>query len=88
MQRMTRITIQQTHRGKHMANRDLTIIEAHDLENLIDRCGIDSVLMALSDICGGKADHVLTNWQDRALSRRWATIEGAIGVIVPQATGL
>ena len=71
-----------------MTNSDLNKQEAFDLESLVDRRGIDSVLMALSEICGGKSEHVLSNWQDKALACRWATIEGAIGVIVPKATGL
>lgn len=69
-------------------SRDLNTNELADLETLIDCCGIDSVLMAVSEICGEKAEHVQTNWQDTALAKRWATLEGAVGVIVPNATGL
>ncbi len=66
--------------------RDLNTSEKLELETLIDRCGLSSVLMALSEICGEKADHIRSNWQDEHLARDWATIEGRIGVIVPAVT--
>lgn len=66
--------------------RDLTGIETVDLEKLVDSCGLSSVLMALSEICGAKAEHIATNWQDAQLAKDWATLEGAIGCIVPRAT--
>ena len=68
--------------------RDLNQNERNELETLVDACGIDSVLMALSEICGEKSEHILSNWQDTILAKRWATVEGAIGVIVPKAAGL
>jgi hypothetical protein len=58
------------------------------LEQLIDQRGIANVLIALSEICGAKACHIAENWQDAHLAKRWATLEGAIGVIVPKAGGL
>lgn len=58
------------------------------LEAMIDRYGISQLLMALSEVCGAKSEHILTNWQDVVLAKRWATLEGAIGVIVPKAIGL
>lgn len=67
---------------------DLDNDERIALENLIDRRGISSVLMTLSTICGAKAEHIAVNWQDTALAKRWATLEGAVGVIVPKAGGL
>jgi hypothetical protein len=68
--------------------RDLHNSEKVDLEMLIDKVGIESVLMALSEICGEKADHIATTWQDATLAKRWATLEGAVGCIVPKAFGL
>jgi hypothetical protein len=66
--------------------RDLTGIETVELEKLVDTCGLSSVLMALSEICGAKSEHIATNWQDKQLAKDWATLEGAIGCIVPRAT--
>jgi hypothetical protein len=68
--------------------RDLDKNERERIESYIDAAGIDAVLMAISEICGEKAVHIATNWQDAALAKRWATLEGAIGVIVPKAGGL
>jgi hypothetical protein len=42
-----------------------------DLEELIDRAGLDHILAALADICHGKAAHVRSNWQDSALAKAW-----------------
>lgn len=69
-------------------HRDLTPDEAKALEALIDSAGINSVLMSLSEICGEKAEHIAHAWQDAHLAKRWATLCGAIGCIVPKAGGL
>jgi hypothetical protein len=69
---------------------DLDQNERNELEAIIDRRGLSSVLMALSEICGEKSERILSNWQDNwqdeDLARDWATAEGRIGVIVPSMT--
>jgi hypothetical protein len=67
---------------------DLNEQELLDLENLIDKRGISSILMALSTICGLKADHIKSSYQDSHLARRWQNLEGAIGCQVIHANGL
>ncbi len=67
---------------------DLTNREKLQLEDMIDRRGIEDVLIAVSEICGVKSEHIAVNWQDAHLALRWSTLEGAIGCIVPKATGL
>lgn len=62
--------------------RDLSKSECESLEALVDATGIGSVLMALSEICGAKAE------QDAPLAKRWTYIKVAIGVIVFKAMGL
>jgi hypothetical protein len=62
--------------------------EVWDLEGLIDRRGIEQVLQQISEICGAKAQHIAENWQDTVLAKRWATVEGAVGVASTHATGL
>ena len=42
-----------------------------ELEALIDLGGVEEMLSALVMICNEKADHVMTNWQDRNLARVW-----------------
>jgi hypothetical protein len=71
-----------------MSNRDLTNAEKDDLERLIDRVGIESVLMGISEICGEKAEHIRSMWQDHALAKRWDILSGRVGVAVPKALGL
>lgn len=71
-----------------MSDSNLDEQQLTDLEKLIDSRGIDQVLVAVSEICGHKAEHIAHAWQDAGLAKRWATLEGAIGVIVPKAEGL
>ena len=69
-------------------DRDLDQSELGELEALVDAAGIEAVLQGLSEICGLKAEHIAHNWQDVALAKRWATMEGALGVASTKATGL
>jgi hypothetical protein len=55
---------------------------------MVDAGGIEAVVQGLSEICGLKADHIAHAWQDAALAKRWATMEGALGVASTKATGL
>lgn len=41
------------------------------LEGIIDSIGLQRTVELMSEICSGKAEHVRTNWQDRALARTW-----------------
>ena len=43
------------------------------LETLIDQHGLGTLLAALSNVCFAKAEHVQTNWQDKALAKAWST---------------
>ena len=51
------------------------------LESLVDREGLSAVVGALVEICGLKAEHLESNWQDRLSALRWekdgATLERA-----------
>jgi hypothetical protein len=51
--------------------RKLTPIDRHNIEAVIDACGLGSVLTAIGEICGEKAEHVRTNWQDEPLAKQW-----------------
>lgn len=51
---------------------------ADDLERMIDREGLAAVCTMLADICHGKADHIASNWQDRALAQEWTRCGHAI----------
>jgi hypothetical protein len=41
------------------------------LEAMVDRVGMANVLYALAHIAWAKADHIETNWQDKALAYLW-----------------
>ena len=41
------------------------------LEQFVDSSSLATVLDALSTIAFEKAEHIHTNWQDRALARAW-----------------
>jgi hypothetical protein len=69
-------------------DRDLNQSELAELEALVDAVGIEAVLQGLSEICGAKAEHIASAWQDTPLAKRWATLEGALGVASTKATGL
>jgi hypothetical protein len=68
--------------------RDLNSDEYIALERMVDRAGIQAVIMGLSDICGLVAVVMAQEQQDAHRAKRWATIEGALGVIVPTAEGM
>ena len=52
-----------------------------ELERLIDRYDLESVLDTLAEVCHEKAAHVLEVWQDKDLSNDWAIY----GMIVDHA---
>jgi hypothetical protein len=44
---------------------------ANTLETLIDKHGLAAVLSAMSEVCAEKAEHIRSNWQDRATAKPW-----------------
>jgi len=41
------------------------------LERLIDDEGLLNVMVAVAEVCRAKAEHIRTNWGDKALAKRW-----------------
>lgn len=41
------------------------------IEGYIDRQSLSVLLSLVEEICREKAEHVLTNWQDKAMSKAW-----------------
>ena len=41
---------------------------------VVDKCGIDYLLSALSTICYAKAEHLATNWQDSESAKIWERV--------------
>lgn len=42
-----------------------------ELESIIDRVGLDTLLDCLSSVCDDKAEHLACNWQDDGAARAW-----------------
>ena len=59
---------------------------ADNLEALVDKADLSTVLETLVDICNGKAEHLRTNWQDENEAKAWdkdaATIDKVLGKII------
>ena len=68
--------------------RDLIAVEKIALETLIDACGIEAVLQALSEACGAISVIVATDQQDAARAKCWAMLEGALGMLSTKVGGL
>lgn len=62
---------------KNPESRERSRAEALEVD-FVDRSSMDRVLEALREIAYGKAQHVLENWQDRALARAWERVGKAI----------
>lgn len=45
-----------------------------ELEALIDRHGIATVLEAVTEVCNLKAAHIAENWQDMKLAKTWERV--------------
>lgn len=45
--------------------------DSDELEQMIDRHGLASVLSMVADICYEKSEHIESNWQDRQLAKLW-----------------
>lgn len=56
-----------------MSTPDLDI-----LETFIDKYGIVDVLSGISYICGEKAEHIATNWQDTKTAKHWIKLSESI----------
>jgi hypothetical protein len=59
--------------------RDLTQVERDTLEAIIDCTSVKAMLEAISDICGAKEEHLISNWQDEKTARIWAEACGHVG---------
>jgi hypothetical protein len=49
-----------------------------ELELFIDRDGIQAVLLAVEEVCHGKADDLRSNWLDAAGARAWGRMARAV----------
>ncbi len=57
-----------------------------ELELMIDKHGMRAVLLALTDIAYEKAEHVMTNYQDKPLAKAWESAARAVNRAVAQSS--
>jgi hypothetical protein len=51
-----------------MTNKELE----NQLETLVDRFGLKTVVDRLANVCWEKADHLRSNWGDKVLAKDWS----------------
>ena len=56
------------------------------LEGMVDANGLDEVIDMLSDVCGEKADHISTNWQEEGLAKDWRKASYYINAVLQYRT--
>lgn len=62
--------------------KTLTSGEQTDLELLVDRVGLSSVVDALAQLCGEKAEHLRVNWQDKESAKVWNADGSKLSTII------
>ncbi len=55
------------------------------LEGIVDRVGLSATLEALATVCGAKADHLESNWQDSVSARPWARLARRLDTVAAAA---
>jgi hypothetical protein len=51
----------------------------NQLETIIDQNSLTEVIEALINICGEKADHLRSNWQDTTQAKEWELAARRLG---------
>lgn len=46
-------------------------VDKDTIEEIIDRYSVSELLTAVAEICGEKAEHLRTAWQDNVAARTW-----------------
>lgn len=52
-------------------HKEMSAADVLAIEHLIDRYSLPEVLYAVAYICGAKAEHLATNWQDAHSAKSW-----------------
>lgn len=64
-------------------------MDALDLQNvveeMIDASSVAAVADAIEEVCNGKAEHLLTNWQDRGAAKAWERLARAAARLAASA---
>jgi len=77
--------------GRSLRGCDLGALPRNDadtLERMMDRSGgVADVFDTISEIAGGKAEHVRENWQDERLARKWDNLARKMGKLATAMKG-
>lgn len=58
--------------------RDVPATMTDEIEALIDKAGVSKFLFMAAEVCGHKAEHLATNWQDANAAKEWVADGKAI----------
>lgn len=66
-----------------MANlsKDFSETDQYELEAMIDKYSLQSVLYALQRVALDKADHILESYNDKALYKAWLKSAGQVATV-------
>lgn len=59
-----------------------------ELERIVDKASLCTVLNTLAQIAFAKADHIERNWQDTGLARRWNRTGDKLDKLADTTVGL
>lgn len=59
-----------------------------EIEAIVDRLNLQTVIEALSAVCDAKADHLRSNWQDGRAAKKWEQVASALDLAAIKAEGL
>jgi hypothetical protein len=63
----------------------MTLLE-QQIEGLIDQHGLNAVLSAIVLVCGEKAEHIATNWQENTVAAKWDEAANRLGSTMANLT--
>jgi hypothetical protein len=71
-----------------MGTMGLTQADRDAIESMMDRAGVSEFLTVVQEVCNEKAEHVLTNWQDKGLARDWRLLADKVSRAAEFAGGM
>ena len=67
------------HKGKSAMRKNPSAKSyEYELEEIIDKFGLQRTVEALAEICHLKAEHIEENWQDNYMARAWRKAAGSV----------
>jgi hypothetical protein len=69
-----------------MVSADMSTQEQFELEQLIDKHGIETVLEQIAEICTAKAMHIRESYSDVTLAREWMRTGDRLALMASKIT--